>query len=1671
MGVPDWSYRAAMHVSVLGPLRVANGDGPIEVRGVKERTLLAHLVAKAGHMVPSTDLIASLWGEEPPRSAAKALQTYVLRLRNTLEPDRAGAPTLLVTDGGGYRLTLTERDIDARRFDTLVKLGQRSLRDGDPEAAEQSLTEALAMWRGPAYAGFESTLFGQAEGRRLEELRLGASEDRWAALLELRRTAVVVPELEQLLAQHPLRERSWALLVTALYQSGRQGDALQAYERARSVLAEELGIDPGPELREVQARVLAQDPALAPTPRGRSRLPVGLEPPPHPMVGRDHELDLLRGAWHRAGTGHAETVLVRGPAGAGATRLAAALASEVSRSGGTVVLLDDPATASTVVPEAAPGTAVLVVADHVTPPPVPAPSLTVVLGGPGMRPPPGAEVVELGPLDLESVSAIVHQYVGAEDVPVMAQQVLADSGGWPDRVHQASVSHARRAAVRQVETATVVADRSSAALASARAELSEGVQRLAETGHHEWSTDTDTCPWKGLESYDVEDARWFAGRERLVAELVSRLAGNRLLGVVGASGSGKSSLLRAGLLAALADDVLPGSAGWQQIVVRPGAHPMRELARQALGTRHTDVGELLSRLIRTESGVVDRRVVLVVDQFEEVWTACQDAGECAAFLDALAELASDPRSPVTVVLAVRADFVARLAEHPGLAAALTDSTVLVGSPTPAEVRRAIERPAVAVGLRLEDGLTDALVTDAGAEPGLLPLLSTALTRLWERRAGRDLTFAAYVGMGGLSGAIADLAESAFAALPAERQAVARMLLLRLAGPGEEAGVTRRRVTVGELEGLPQAGVREVVEALAGDRLLTVSDGHVEVAHEALFREWPRLRAWLSEDAAGRSVQRRLAVAASEWDAEGRDPGLLWRGPRLVAGLDVADQRPEEITPTERAFLDAGRGALEAERREADARAASTARQNRRLRVLLAGLAAVLVLALVAGLLALRSRAEAEESRVSAEAKRLAASALNEERRDLALLAAVEAVRMEPGPETYGALLTLLSRAPQVVTSHRTPNRYLRIAATADDRMVLLSENEPTIRALDAASGDVEWEVEAPAAAQVGGIVSSPTGHQAFVTSASEEVAGALLDTRDGSVEWTLRIPRLRRAVGDDFVPFFFSHAGWRSPRAIMLASASHLLTLDPRDGAVLDALAWPEPVTPDLFFLEWPDGRVSFGGVDGTRALVFDPRRPAEGFRTLRGVVMDVDPTGERLLLSTESPAGNLLRILDARTLEPLGEPLATGGFAVQARWSADGATLAVGVDSTVQVRDGRTGAELYDVPAHSGASMEVAFAGPQEQMLWSAGRDGTAVGIDLSGRRSILTSERVDAAPHTGVPASDAELAVGIRWTEGAFPGRLVDTRTGEDLFGDLPMTGLDCLCQVASVGITPDGRLALGGVEEYEDTGEEFLPVEDSGHLVVWDTTDGKVRDVVDLPWGVYGVEVTPDSETAVVQGRGGFVLLDLASMEVTDEVPLDEMPWIDTVDTVELSPDGTVAALGRGPSVVLVDVATGEVLEERTEPDETAFMAFAWSADGSELAVGGFSGRVTFLSADDLTPVAARRQVTAGFVIDLERSPDGATVASLGSEGDVRLWDPATWEPYGQPVLDDRTWGMLSFAEDGTLDVFYETGEHHAVETDPEAWVAAGCAAANRGLTEDESAVVRPGEPLRPTCEGLD
>ncbi len=474
------------------------------------------------------------------------------------------------------------------------------------------------------------------------------------------------------------------------------------------------------------------------------------------------------------------------------------------------------------------------------------------------------------------------------------------------------------------------------------------------------------CPFKGLESFEEDDAEFFFGRETLVAEIVARLPGTSLLGVVGASGSGKSSTVRAGLFPALAAGVLPESERWVRVSMRPGRRPVAAL-RAALHVDDAAADPVTEALGRVAPGA---RLLLFVDQFEETFTACTDARERHAFLDALVAPALRGDETYLVIIALRADYYGACAQHPQLARLLGQDQVLVGPMRHDEIVRTIEGPAARAQLDIEPELVSRLVEEVAGRPGGLPLLSTALLELWEQRPFNRMTLWAYERTGGVQGAVARLAETAYGDLTHAEARTARNIFLRLAGTNDPESAVRLRVPLEELDVPRSDAARRVLDVLTDRRLLTVGDDTVEVAHEALLREWPRLRGWLEEDAEARRLHRHVTVAARDWESSDRDPAELYRGARLAAALDFAATHGDELNALEREFLDEARLVSERE-------ALRTRRMNRRLRALLA--AALVALVAAAGGGADRGRPARRRARCSHRRRRAAVGSAGADR--------------------------------------------------------------------------------------------------------------------------------------------------------------------------------------------------------------------------------------------------------------------------------------------------------------------------------------------------------------------------------------------------------------------------------------------------------------------------------------------------------------------------------------------------------------------------------------------------------------------------------------------------------------------------------------------------------------------
>lgn len=419
------------------------------------------------------------------------------------------------------------------------------------------------------------------------------------------------------------------------------------------------------------------------------------------------------------------------------------------------------------------------------------------------------------------------------------------------------------------------------------------------------SPDEGHPPYAGLAAYGTEDAEWFFGRDHLLDDLEQRIAHRRFVAVFGASGAGKSSLLRAGLVPRLAGRI---------VVTTPSERGEPDLTAD----------------------------LLIVDQFEEVFTLWQDVDQRTAYIDALLT------ARCKVVLGVRADFYGHCAHHPALVEALTDGQLLLGPMGTEELRQVIMQPAVKASCTVETALVSRLVADATGQAGVLPLVSHALLETWRRRRGTTLTLAGYEAVGAIQHAIAQTAERTYTSLEKQQRALARQVFLRLTALGDGTEDTKRRLPRTELD--HDVDVDVVLDRLAHARLLTLDRDSVEIAHEALIRSWPRLKSWLAEDRDGLRTMRQLTEAAATWDALGRDPDALYRGTRLDTAVEWTRRDGVRTSAQERDFLAESLKARDRERQVAH-------RRTRRLRQLVALLAVLLMLTGTAVVLAIKAQNE------------------------------------------------------------------------------------------------------------------------------------------------------------------------------------------------------------------------------------------------------------------------------------------------------------------------------------------------------------------------------------------------------------------------------------------------------------------------------------------------------------------------------------------------------------------------------------------------------------------------------------------------------------------------------------------------------------------------------------------
>ncbi|MEV3971368.1 hypothetical protein AB0K68_24995 [Streptomyces sp. NPDC050698] len=1150
-------------------------------------------------------------------------------------------------------------------------------------------------------------------------------------------------------------------------------------------------------------------------------------------------------------------------------------------------------------------------------------------------------------------------------------------------------------------------------------------------------------PYRGLARFEPEDSGLFFGREALVTDLIELVREHRFVAVFGASGSGKSSLLRAGLIPRLRQT--EGARRPAAIrVLTPGGRPALTHERALLP--HDGDGDTW----------------VIVDQFEELFTLCHDRAERDRFLDLLLA-ARRPDSRLRVVIAVRGDFYGHCADHRELAETVSRAALLIGPMSRAELREVITGPAASAGLNVERALTARITDEVVDRPGALPMLSHALLETWHRRRGRLLTLAAYEETGGVRGAIAATAEEAYGGLSAEQGRIARRILLRLIAPGDGTADTRRPASRTELG----SGAHDALERLVAARLVTLDGGTVELAHEALITGWPRLADWIEEDRERLRERCRLGEAARGWEELACDSGALYRGTRLSRaeelfarqGNDDRSARPEDdLTPQERAFLTASLAARDTER-EAETHSA------RRTRSLIVGLSVFLVLAMVAGLVAWQRNKVSEEQAAKAAARRLAtvAGSLRFTDPRTSALLGVAAWRIAPLTESRSALLGALAQPERdAFTDPRAGKGVQRFLS--DGGRTLVSVDGSAVTARNVADHEVTAAYRLPSGTEVTDVgpgsryldVIGPDGGEKVWDLRRGRSAADLGDASpqgsapDGSAYLSAPVDgpgsvRLRR-TNDGKV--LFTTALGRTLTSAAVGPGGRLLALCPAEGP------------PQLWDTT---GRKRLPGTwDKADGIVCGTGTGADGGARLLRFSAD----GRRLT----AVYGTTAVVWDTHTGRTLAEIDSDGvtGF-TQAALSPDGEFLATADDHALTVwRLGTGGTQVFLRPLSKDEAGGLTWDPGKPRLLRYL--DGATVHtFDLTDR---LTPPWQSTPADGGALSPDGAALATVTRSGGGYRFELRSTGTGAVLdratLGALPgLSGED----VPLLAFSPDGG-SLAVADTTSAHGVQRL------RFTVWDVRAHRVRTVLDTS----GAADRP--ATALALRPGGRTVLVARSATGASTVQIWDTRGHRRPGSVRGLSGNVLAVRPDGDLLVTsndqyADPGTGKV-SGRALADGRQVTALAFSPDGTRLAVGDSTGHVTLWDgevrhrAGALTGTSdTASQGEPEAVGALAFSSDSGTLAVGGANGTLRLWDTANQQQLGTdlPTPGDEI-RSLAFAEDGRT--LYADGPDVPLQRFPIAPDRAArtiCARTGGGLTEAQWRTYVPDAPYENVCAKSD
>lgn len=1074
------------------------------------------------------------------------------------------------------------------------------------------------------------------------------------------------------------------------------------------------------------------------------------------------------------------------------------------------------------------------------------------------------------------------------------------------------------------------------------------------------SKELSVCPYPGLAPISGNEAKFYFGRNRDVDTLLKKFEDNigsgRLTFLVGASGSGKSSLLQAGFC-------VSASVRYSTMSMTPGEAPVANLRRTMESTPYVT------------------RWLLVVDQFEEIFTTCE-ARERSAFIDALMRLAGGTTNDcVGVVVAVRADFYQQCVDSPALRDSLVHNQVVLGQMSREDLTAVIVGPADTVGLRVGDGFIDVVLSDLGlgvgvarstaplSTPGVLPLLAHALQRSWEVRSANTLTLTGYRETGGVHGAITLSAEERWSAFTTAQRDVARDLLLHLVHIGADGRGMRRHVRTSELEDRhPDAGA--VLDILVAARLVIHDEHGTTLAHEAVIEAWPRLSQWLDDDRQDVLHRQRIEADAQDWDDASRDRSLLYRGTRLASANDWQRQSRAAPSPLAAAFIAA---ALD------HARGGMILR-----RVLVIVLVLLTVTTAVVAIAAFGQQQKAVDQRLDAEYNAMLAQAAAEQSFDPTVSArlALAAHDIRPG-EPRAAALLLASQTSALATVVSGHQGAVYDVATNARGLVASASYDQTIRL---------WQDNGTGTPQS---VGPPLmGHQSWITSVAFTADGNTLLSADGAgvtrvwdvsvpTQARLRGPPLTGPVGAVYQIAVRPEAAGMS-RWAATADDDHTARLWNLDTGTSVVLTGHTAAVRSLAFA--PDGRTLVTGSDDDTAIVWDtsdPDDPSQIGRPLggyRGTVHAVrfSPDGKVLATASDDQTLRLWSMTDPAAPALLGIPIQAHSAAIWSlAFSADGTQLATASwDGTAKVWSltDPTRPALLGQPltGSNGGLTAVTFARTANRLI-TGGQDGSL---------RFWSLPDADLAGHAGRMASPAIAADGALMATGSRDGtiRLWDTSGGD---GPASIAVIPVGVEVENVALSPDGRtLAAAGLK--------------TGQILLWDVTDPRQPRPLGAPLNVssqytYELAFSPDSSMLATPDDDLSVRLwDLSKRLSPRPIGVRLIGPAGWVNSVAFSPNGRwLAAASSDKNLHVWDLGSGGPVSEIKSGHTGPVNALAFSPDSGWIATGSDDQTIRLwrMDSDEALIVLHGHESTVRSVgVD----PSGRYLASGSDDQTVRLWD---------------------------------------------------------------------------------